>query len=105
GSQFQRLGQGAGRQHRVEVRRVVRIHSEDEQAERALVLDEGAVQAAAKVGVALRSSRADERTGARERIVADAEVREVADGPEARLRDDFDRYAARAVEFGRELIP
>ena len=65
GSQFQRLGLRAGGQHRVEVRRVVRIHPEDEQAERALVLDERAVQAAAKVGVALRSSRADERTACR----------------------------------------
>src|SRR5206468_2858211 len=102
--QLQRLGAGSGREDRVEVRRVVRIRAEDEQAKRALVLDERAVQAATEVRVALGASRGDEWARAGEGIVTGADAREVADRSDTRLRDDLDRHAARAVVLGGELI-
>ncbi len=102
--QIQRARDGAGRHHRVQVRRVVRVDAEDVQEERALLLDDRAAEAEAVVDVLLGASHRHERTRARERTVAHQRVREVPQRPDAGLRDDLDGHAARAVELGGELI-
>ena len=101
---IERVREDARRRDRVQVRRVVRVRAEHVQVERRLVLDQAPAGAAAEVDVPLGSPHRHERAAPAQRVVAHADVREVANGSETRLRDDFDRRAAGVVVLGGELI-
>ena len=72
--------------------------------ERALVLHQRAAQPESIVQVLLRTTRRHKGTASAQLIVSCHELRVVADGTEARLRDDLDGDAAGAVELRSKLI-
>ena len=102
--QVEGVRERAGRRGGIQVGRVVRLRAEHVDVERRLVLDQAPAGAAAEVDVPLGSPHRHERAAPAQRVVAHADVREVANGSETRLRDDFDRRAAGVVVLGGELI-
>ena len=102
--QAQRVCQRPTRHRRIQIRSVVGIDPEGVEEERAPLLHQRPAHPESVVDIALRTSHRHERAASAQRIAPHRHVREVAQGPDARLRDDFDRHAARRVKFRRELI-
>src|SRR3954466_1687674 len=81
------------------------MRAEDVQVERGLVLDQSSARPDAVIDVVLGSADRNERASSAERAVTHDERRVIPDWPDARLRDDLDRTAARVVVLSGELIP